>query len=487
MAIARTLVATSDGRLVTGLVRSETNDRLTLVDAEAQGTSCSSPTSRSASSVDVSIMPEGLATGLSPRAVRRPDRLPRDPPLGRPGDPRQRDDGPGSRCPRASRCESGRGGLTGATAMAIAADGRVFVCEQTGTLRVVKDGHAPARTVRDARGGSLLGARADRRDSRPRLRLATAFVYVTLRRAPIPTPTTGSADSRPAATSPHRAASSCFSRGTTSAKLGGTIPAGHQGGAIHFGEDGKLYVAIGDQTAGAPAQSWPPSRASSCGSTPTARSPRTTRSSTAARQVSRDLALGLRNPFTLRRPARHRPDLHQRRGPGQWEEVNEGFAGAQLRLARAEGPDHRPAVPRADPLTTRSPRSPARPSARPAPAAGSRRVSGKYFFMDFVKGWIKVLDPDHPEPVETFADGPERPVDLAFAPDGSLYVLRATPGSSTTSSSPTPDRCSGSAMPPGPVLGMGDVQATEQTRVNCRLSFRHSSGSLGRNPAYITA
>src|SRR5438105_15912640 len=29
-------------------------------------------------------------------------------------------------------------GLTGATAMAVAPDGRVFVCEQTGALRVVK-------------------------------------------------------------------------------------------------------------------------------------------------------------------------------------------------------------------------------------------------------------------------------------------------------------------------------------------------------------
>ncbi len=31
-------------------------------------------------------------------------------------------------------------GITGATALAVAPDGRIFVCEQTGTLRVVKDG-----------------------------------------------------------------------------------------------------------------------------------------------------------------------------------------------------------------------------------------------------------------------------------------------------------------------------------------------------------
>ena len=43
--------------------------------------------------------------------------------------------------------------------------------------------------------------------------------------------------------------------------------------------------------------------------------------------------------------------------------------------------------------------------------------------MDFVKGWIKVLDPDHPEKVETFAEGLMRPVDMVFSADGGLYAL----------------------------------------------------------------
>src|SRR5207237_4680205 len=43
-------------------------------------------------------------------------------------------------------------------------------------------------------------------------------------------------------------------RGDDQTKLGGSVPAGHQGGALHFGKDGKLYIAIGDQTAGKPAQ-----------------------------------------------------------------------------------------------------------------------------------------------------------------------------------------------------------------------------------------
>jgi glucose/arabinose dehydrogenase len=46
--------------------------------------------------------------------------------------------------------------------------------------------------------------------------------------------------------------------------------------------------------------------------------------------------------------------------------------------------------------------------------------------MDFAQGWIKTLDassPERPIPAEVFATGMARPVDLAFAPDGSLYVL----------------------------------------------------------------
>jgi hypothetical protein len=30
---------------------------------------------------------------------------------------------------------------------------------------------------------------------------------------------------------------------------------------------------------------------------------------------------------------------------------------------------------------------------------------GKYFFTDFKAGWIKVLDPDHPEKLGDFASG----------------------------------------------------------------------------------
>lgn len=48
---------------------------------------------------------------------------------------------------------------------------------------------------------------------------------------------------------------------------------------------------------------------------------------------------------------------------------------------------------------------------------------GRYFFADFVHGWIKTIDPSSPAESQTFAEGLRRPVDLRFAPDGSLFAL----------------------------------------------------------------
>jgi glucose/arabinose dehydrogenase len=52
-----------------------------------------------------------------------------------------------------------------------------------------------------------------------------------------------------------------------------------------------------------------------------------------------------------------------------------------------------------------------------------KEYRGQYFFGDFNHGWIKTIDPDKPASARPFAVGLRRPVDLRFAPDGSLYVL----------------------------------------------------------------
>jgi glucose/arabinose dehydrogenase len=212
--------------------------------------------------------------------------------------------------------------------------------------------------------------------------------------------------------------------GDDQAALGGNVSAGHQGGAIHFGTDGKLYIAIGDHTAGEPAQKLTTLQGKLLRINPDGSIPEDSPFFRTTRAKYRAIwALGLRNPFTFAvQPATGRIFINDV-GEGAWEEVNEGFAGANYGWPATEGPtsDKRFIGPIYHyPVASVS-------GGAFCPAGGSarfpRRYQGKYFFMDFVRGWIKVLDPDRPMSVETFATGLTRPVDLSFGPDGALYVL----------------------------------------------------------------
>ena len=98
-----TVVATGDGRVLTGLVRGERDGTLVLVDAEAREILLPArPGRASALGSTPRSMPEGLAARLSPERVRRPDRLPRLAAIRRAADPRQRRQGARPRCRRAS-------------------------------------------------------------------------------------------------------------------------------------------------------------------------------------------------------------------------------------------------------------------------------------------------------------------------------------------------------------------------------------------------
>src|SRR4029078_10906740 len=130
-------------------------------------------------------------------------------------------------------------GLSNPTAMSFAPDGRLFVCEQGGRLRVVKSTglvSAPflSVTVNSSGECGLLGVAFDPGFASNR------FVYVYY------TATTPAIHNRV----------SRFTANGDVAVAGSEVvlleldnlssATNHNGGALHFGPDGKLYVAVGD-------------------------------------------------------------------------------------------------------------------------------------------------------------------------------------------------------------------------------------------------
>ena len=327
-------------------------------------------------------------------------------------------------------------GLNQATAMTFAPDGRLFIAEQGGAVRVVKTGVLLPTP--------LLAVTVDSRGERGLLGLAMdpafpdqPYVYCHYT-ALMPLP--------------HNR----ISRFTVSADVvlpGSEVPlidlpplssaTNHNGGALHFGLDGKLYVGVGDNANGAQAQDLSSPfgkllRFNSDGGIPSD-NPYTTTQIGLARGI---WALGLRNPFTFAfQPGTgllHLNDV----GQNAWEEINLGDKGANYGWPTVEGPSSL--------SNFHSPRfaygHPAEPVGQPAstgtflqgsaiaggafyPASGGSfpaTYAGSYFFADYGSGWVARMDITNgtdSRAVYTFANLGGNPVDLLVGPEGALYVL----------------------------------------------------------------
>lgn len=416
-----TIIATVDGRIHTGIVKKESADEVVLVDADGKWETVRKTEVEESKWGDASLMPDGLAARLSHEEFSDLIAYLEGLRSAGQGTPGSGVTGPVTLPPGFVR-SSVASGITGATAMEVAADGRVFVCEQTGALRVIKGDTLLAKPFAEFEVDStwergLIGVTLDPDFTH------NGFVYVCyVARTPYPHHRISRLTARGDAAAPESEV--VLFEGDDQTRLGGKVPAGHQGGAIHFGGDGKLYVALGEQTAGKPSQDLGSLLGKILRLNPDGSIPGDNPfAGTTTGKYRAIWARGLRNPFTFAvQPGTGRLYINDV-GQDRWEEINEGVAGANYGWPLKEGPgaDARFRGPiHAYPVA-----SIAGGAFCPTDASTSfpSPYRGLYFFADFIKGWVKTLDPDDPERVETFATGLTRPVDLKFAPDGSLYVL----------------------------------------------------------------
>ena len=315
-------------------------------------------------------------------------------------------------------------GISNPTVMAFAPDGRLFVAQQTGALRIIENGvllSTPAITLSVNSSGErgLLGIAFDPNFTSNNF----IYLYYTL----------------------SSAANNRISRFTMS---GNTIVAGsesvvlnldplssatnHNGGTIDFGPDGKLYVGIGENANPPNAQNLDTYhgkilRINSDGSVP-AGNPFT--GGTAQRQ--RVWEYGMRNPYTLSiQPGTGRIFVNDV-GQNTWEEVNDCTTGGlNYGWPTAEGFSSNPAF--TNPVyayahgggvgfgcaitcgTFFNPTSSNYPS----------QYTGRYFFLDFCNNWIDMLTLSGSTATRTnFASSiAGSPVGMATGPDGNLYFL----------------------------------------------------------------
>ena len=324
------------------------------------------------------------------------------------------------------------GGLHSPTAMAFAPDGRLFVSEQDGTLRVIKNGvllAAPFHTFTvDASGErGLLGVAFDPAFA------ANGFVYCY---HTVPGSPAHNRVSRLHAS----AAAPDTSDGTDTDLLdldSLSSATNHNGGGLHFGLDGKLYISVGENADPSNAQSKSDLlgkmlRMNPDGSAPTDNPFYGDASFTGKNKLI--WAAGLRNPFTFAvQPGTGRIFINDMGSspPQAREEINDGIAGSNYGWNLAEGiVSTPPAVPFGtyrNPLYAYAhdagacaiaggafynPGSPVYPSA----------FQGAYFYADFCGGWVHVFDPASGGSLDLLG-GFNGPVDVQLGPDGLIYVL----------------------------------------------------------------
>ncbi len=322
-------------------------------------------------------------------------------------------------------------GFTNPTVMLCAPDGRIFVCQQAGALRVIKNGTllaTPVLTVpADVSGGAytergLIGMALDPSFATNNY----IYLYYTV------------------AGTPARNRISRFTLNGDVVVAGSelvildldalTAASNHNGGAMNFGLDGKLYVAVGENATPSNSQNLDTYhgkilRINSDGTAPT---DNPFYGPAVSEQRKRVWSYGLRNPFTFDvQPVTGKIFINDV-GQSAWEEINDVTTGGKnLGWPTAEGNSGNPAFSNAvynyshTPATSDSTGCAITGGTFFNPTTTNYPSSylGKYFFMDYCNNWINYIDPITAKR-RTFSTGVAgAPVAIDFGTDGNLYYL----------------------------------------------------------------
>ncbi len=318
-------------------------------------------------------------------------------------------------------------GLSGlGTTMAWSPDGRLFIAEQTGKLRVVKNGvllTTPFVTVPTTAEGErgLLGV-----TFHPQF-ASNHWVYVYY------TTTSGGTHNRIARYTANGDVAS--GSATIIADLPALSATNHNGGALQFGPDGKLYVATGDNAVTDAPQSLTSAFGKILRFNPDGTIPSDNPFYGSTTGIYRAIwARGLRNPFTFAfQPGGSRMFINDV-GAETWEEINEGQRGGNYGWRTYEGPSSAPGY--ISPLYYYG------HSDNPSLVIGYSIVGaafypstatlfpaayrGSYYFGDYVNGFVNRLDLANGNAVYAFAKIYAPLTDIRIGPDGALYVLAQT-------------------------------------------------------------
>ncbi len=320
-------------------------------------------------------------------------------------------------------------GFTKPTVFAFAPDGRLFVAEQTGRVKIIKNGSVLTRAFIKVNVSSigergLLGIAIDPAFNTNHY----IYLYYTL-------------------------ASKVNNRISRFTASGDTVVPGsetvlldldsihnvnHNGGFMQFGPDGKLYVCVGENRVDSNAQNLNTYlgkilRINKDGSIPSG-NPFTT-GSTQRKSV---WAYGVRNPYTLAfQPGTGRFFMNDV-GTSYWEEVNDCTTGGHnYGWPNAEGMSTNPNY--TNPIYTYPHGSAIGEGCAitggtffsPASTNYPSTYLGKYFFLDYCGNWIDMLSFSGTTVTRSnFATGIAGfPVGMTVGPDGNIYYMSRANGS----------------------------------------------------------